>query len=95
MKLTEKIIADLTCRADQKDRLVFDDTVKGLGLRISNKGSKAFLVQFRNSSGSKRRMPLGAWGSITLDQARQAARSTLGQVANGRDPFSDLSLIHI
>jgi integrase len=89
MKLTEKIIADLTCSADQKDRLVFDDTVKGLGLRISNKGSKAFLVQFRNSSGSKRRMPLGVWGSITLDQARLAARSALGQVANGRDPFSD------
>ena len=89
MKLTEKIIAGLTCNAGQKDRLVFDDTVKGLGLRISSKGSKTFLVQFRNISGNKRRIPLGTWGSITLEQGRQAARSALGQVATGQDPFSD------
>jgi integrase len=89
MKLTEKTIASLACEAGQKDRLVFDDTVRGLGLRISNKGAKNFIVQFRNASGGKRRLPLGAWGAITLEQARQAARSALGQVATGRDPFSD------
>lgn len=89
MKLTEKIIASIACDAGQKDRLVFDDTVRGLGLRISNKGAKNFIVQFRNASGAKRRLPLGAWGAITLEQARQAARSALGQVATGRDPFSD------
>jgi integrase len=89
MKLTEKIIATLTCEAGQKDRLVFDDTVRGLGLRISSKGAKNFLVQFRSASGIKRRLPLGTWGSITLEQARQGAKTALGQVASGRDPFAD------
>ena len=89
MKLTEKVIAGLSCADGQKDRLVFDDAVQGLGLRISGKGGKNFLVQFRTSTGGKRRIPLGSWGSITLEQARLAARHTLGQVATGRDPFAE------
>jgi integrase len=89
MKLTEKVIAGLSCADGQKDRLVFDDTVQGLGLRISGKGGKKFLVQFRSPTGGKRRIPLGSWGSITLEQARLAARNTLGQVAAGRDPFAE------
>ena len=89
MKLTEKIIAGLDCEAGQKDRLVFDDTIRGLGLRISHAGAKSFLVQYLNASGTKRRLPIGAWGAITLEQARQAAQSILGQVANGRDPYSE------
>lgn len=34
----------------------------------------------------KRREPLGVWGSITIDQARAAARARLGDVAKGIDP---------
>ena len=89
MKLTEKVIAGLTCADGQKDRLVFDDTVQGLGLRISGKGGKNFIVQFRGPTGQKRRLPIGAWGGITLEQARQAARTALGLVAAGRDPFAE------
>lgn len=89
MKLTEKIIAGLACTEGQKDRLVFDDIVQGLGLRISRTGRKNFIVQFRNPAGQKRRLPLGSWGAITLEQARQAAKSALGQVATGRDPFAE------
>jgi integrase len=89
MKLSEKSIAGLTCGDGQKDRLVFDDIVRGLAVRVSGKGAKSFLVQFTNAAGDKRRLPLGAWGSITLDQARQAARNVLGQVAAGRDPFAE------
>lgn len=89
MKLTEKIISTLACEAGRKDRLVFDDTVRGLGVRISKSGAKSFLVQYRDASGCKRRLPLGAWGSISLEQARQAARATLGRAATGRDPFTE------
>lgn len=89
MKLTEKVIATLTCDEGRKDRLVFDDAVRGLGVRISKSGAKTFLVQYRDPTGSKRRLPLGAWGSITLEQARQAARAALGNAAKGRDPFTE------
>jgi integrase len=89
MKLTEKTIASLTCAAGQKDRLVFDDALPGLGVRIAASGSKNFLVQYRAHSGAKRRAPIGAWGAVTLQQARLAAKSVLGQVAAGRDPFAE------
>ena len=49
MKLTEKVIAALVCAEGQKDRLVFDDDLPGLGLRISASGGKNFLVQFRTA----------------------------------------------
>ena len=36
----------------------------------------------------KRREPIGKWGSITVSQAREAARARLGDVAKGIDPRS-------
>ena len=89
MKLTEKVIAALVCADGQKDRLVFDDDLPGLGLRISASGGKNFLVQFRTASGAKRRQPLGQWGPITLESARQAAKTIHGRVAAGRDPYAE------
>lgn len=89
MKLTEKVIAALVCAEGQKDRLVFDDDLPGLGLRISASGGKNFLVQFRTASGAKRRQPLGQWGPITLEKARQAAKTIHGRVAVGRDPYAE------
>jgi len=89
MKLTEKIIEKLTCPIGKKDRIVFDDIVTGLGVRLSPNGNKNFLLQFRAENGAKRRLPLGAHGSITLDQARQAARAKLGSVALGKDPAAE------
>ncbi len=91
MKLTEKTIATLVCADGQKDRLVFDDALPGLGVRVSATGGKNFLVQFRTPTGGKGRLPIGAWGSITLEQARLAAKATLGKVAAGRDPYAERS----
>ena len=89
MKLTEKLIEKLDCPAGKKDRIVFDDVVKGLGVRVSSGGRKNFLVQFRTEHGTKRRLPLGQWGSLTLEQARMAARAKLGSVAIGNDPAAE------
>lgn len=88
MKLTEKAIAALTCEAGKRDRLVFDDDVSGLAVRVTRKGSKSFLVQY--SAGTvKRRVPLGRWGAVNLADARKAARAILGRVAAGEDPAAD------
>jgi len=83
-KLTERIIEALTCEPGRKDRLVFDDAVPGLGVRIMASGKKTFLAQY-TVAGRKRRVPIGRWGSITLEQARLAARGIFGDVAKGQD----------
>ena len=85
LKLTEQAIADLTCEPGRKDRLVFDDVLPGLAVRVSAGGAKAFLAQY-TFAGSKRRVPIGRWGAISLHQARVGARSILGDVAKGMDP---------
>ena len=55
MKLTEKAIAALACDPRKRDRLVFDDTVPGLGVRVTSGGGKSFLVQYTGPGGVKRR----------------------------------------
>src|SRR5215217_7331003 len=78
-KRTEKRVAALGCPAGRKDRLVFDDAVPGLAVRVAAGGGKTFLAQY-TQAGRKRRVPLGRWGAVTLEQAR-AARGVLGDVA--------------
>jgi integrase len=89
MKLTEKVISALVCDKGRKDRLVFDDQVRGLGVRISASGNKNFIVQFNTVTGEKRRLPIGAWGAVTLEQARSTAKASIGLAAAGRDPFAE------
>lgn len=89
-KLTDRFIKSLVLAAGQKDRLVFDDEVRGLGVRVTAKGTKAFIVQWTDkATGRKVREPVGVWGSITVEQARDAARSKLGDVAKGVDPAAE------
>ena len=83
-KLTETSIGALVCKPGQKDKLVFDDALPGLAVRVSAGGSKTFLAQY-TKAGQKRRVPIGRWGTVTLDQARQAARTIFGDVAKGQD----------
>ncbi len=83
-RLTEEDIAALVCEPGQKDRLVFDDTVPGLAVRIMAGGKKTFLAQY-TAGGRKRRVPIGRWGAVTLKQARLAARGIFGDVAKGQD----------
>jgi integrase len=88
MRLTQRRIEDLRCPAGRKDRLVFDDEQRGLGVRVTAAGGKTFLAQYTVGS-RKRRIPLGSTAAISLADARRAVQDILGEVARGRDPASD------
>ncbi len=62
-----------------------DATIRGLQLRCFA-GRKSFYLYFRTKAGVERKPKLGDYGSITLAQAREAARQLLGKVALGEDP---------
>lgn len=87
-KLNDKYLSKFKVeREGQKDRMVFDTVCPGLGIRVTSEGTRSFLVQWTDPvTRRKVREPLGVWGAITLDQAREAARSRLGDVAKGIDP---------
>ena len=86
MKFTQNVVAAARCPEGRKDALIFDGTLPGFGLRLTSTGSKYFLVQYRTASGS-RRMTLGRFGALTVDQARKLAQTALGEAAAGRDPL--------
>lgn len=86
-KLTDRFLKDFAPAPGRKDRIAFDTECKGLGVRVTAAGTKTFIAQWTDpATKQKRREPLGVWGSITTDQAREAARIRLGDVAKGIDP---------
>lgn len=85
-KLTQRVVETITCPAGKKDALVFDSELRGFGLRVTATGSRTFLAQY-TAAGCKRRVALGAFGAVTVEQARKAAQAVLGEAARGVDPF--------
>lgn len=84
MKLTNKAIKAFTYRGGWDVR--WDDAIPGFGVRIYPSGKKAFVASYRTKV-RKRLMVLGRYGAdLTLDQARDAARTARTEVRSGEDP---------
>ena len=78
VKLSDTTVAALTCPAGRKDIMFFDATLKGFGLRVTDKGAKVFLFQYRVGK-AVRRHRLGEWPTTTVAKARKAAEGHRGQ----------------
>jgi integrase len=90
MRLSEKALAGLKLDEGRKDRLIFDAACPGLGVRLTAKGTRTFIAQWTDPATRRKvREPLGVWGSLTLEQAREAARARLGSVAKGIDVVAE------
>jgi integrase len=68
----------------------FDEATKGLSLCASAGGAKVFFLHYtRRADGKRVRMKLGAYGDISLADARQKARDGRAAVGEGIDPAAD------
>lgn len=67
--------------------MFFDTTLKGFGLRVTDKGMRVFLFQYRVGK-AVRRHRLGEWPTITVAKARKAAKGHRGAVGAGGDPVA-------
>jgi integrase len=88
-KLTKQVIDAARYRGDGQTRCVlWDHAVKGLGLRVLPSGRKTFVLSYRAGT-RKRLMSLGAYGVLTLDEARAEAARKLRVVIDGKDPLRE------
>ena len=87
-RLTQRSVEAAACPPGRKDALVFDGETRGFGLRITAAGSKVFLAQYQGATG-KRRVVVGRFGVLTVEEGRKLAKAILGDVAEGRDPFAE------
>ena len=84
MALTERRIRD--AKPGSKLTFIWDKTVKGLGVRVTPKGSKSFVLSYR-VNGSKRIVTLARCEQLSLIDARKRAGRLLVEVRDGVDPL--------
>lgn len=68
---------------------LWDAELRGFGVRVTAGGVKSFIVQYRTHESRSRRLLIGRYGVLTVDQAKNEARIKLGLVASGSDPAKD------
>lgn len=88
-KFTKTTLDKLT--AQERDYIAWDTELPGFGCKVTPAGRKVFIVQYRmGGRGSPvRKLTLGPFGTITLQQAREQATKALGKRAEGIDPQAE------
>ena len=81
-KLTKRSVDSMAIPASGQTFL-WDDELRGFGVRAMPSGLKVFVLQYRNDEGRSRRIVLGRYGVLTVEQARKQAIMKLGAVAGG------------
>ena len=85
MALTERRIRD--ARPNAKTFILWDDQVRGLGLRVTPKGAKSYVLNYR-TGGRERRATLARASEISLREIRERAGRELASIRAGEsDPL--------
>ncbi|MGM1052473.1 MAG: tyrosine-type recombinase/integrase [Pseudomonadota bacterium] len=83
MKLTAKTVEQLAKAPPADD--VWDTDLHGFHLRCGKRGL-TFRLHYRTKTGRRRLLTLGAYGTLTVAQARKDATEAMAIVAQGGDP---------
>jgi hypothetical protein len=84
IKLTKTAVESAQPQA--KDIELRDTVVPGFLCKITPKGRRVFMLQYRTNSGQPRKPSLGLFGELTVEQARVMAQDWLAEVRRGGDP---------
>jgi integrase len=88
-KLTSTLVKSL--EPGLKDKLVWDNEIKGFHCKITPKGKRVFLYYYLTKDFRQRRPVIGVFGTMTCDQARLIAIEWQAEIAKGGDPSADKS----
>ena len=82
-KISKHSVENLSC--ERKDRFLWDTELPMFGCKITPKGRRVYLLQYR-IKGRLRRYTIGTHGVLTTKEARNIARNLLHEVVLGSDP---------
>lgn len=84
-KLTKTVVERLERRLS--DYVEWCGQLPGFGCRVRPSGSKSFIVQYRigGRNSPTRKVTIGSFGKLTVEQARDEARSILAKAELGED----------
>ncbi len=82
MNISKRTVDGLVPRG--KRYFVWDETLKGFGVRVEPSGRKTYLCRFR-VQGGRRQYLIGTSATLTADQARVEARRVLSAAVLGTD----------
>ncbi len=88
MNLTKRIIDQTAC-PESGQIFLRDKSLPGFGVRLT-KGAKTFILEKR-INGRNKRMVIGPYGPLTVDEARKRAEKLIGRIASGEDPAEERS----
>jgi len=89
-RLTKRTVDAI--KPTEGELVLWDDELPGFGLRAKSSGAKSFIVQYRNANGRSRRLTVGRYGVLTVEEARKAAKLALAEVVKGSDPAESRKL---
>ena len=80
-------------RPGARPYIIFDEEVRGFGLRVMATGFKSWIIEYRprgtGRDAAKKRLTLGSHPTLTAAQARKIAKDTLAGVRSGVDPLAE------
>lgn len=85
MKLTNRAAEAAPIPGTGKRTMIWDDEIKGFGLKIFPTGMRSFFFDYR-IDGRHRQITIGRFPQITVEMARQIVRQKIGILASGVDP---------
>ena len=89
-RITDRLVKGLA-PPEKGNRIVYDEKVKGFGIRVTKAGARAFVLNYRNGEGRECRYTIGTYGpdQWSVEAARRRAGDLKKQISLGADPVGE------
>src|SRR5262245_45001887 len=89
MRLTDTEVRQLAA-PERGNKITFDDTVKGFGVRVTAANARAFILDYRRKlDGKQRRITIGSFPDWSTTAAREEAKRLKREIDGGADPVGE------
>jgi len=86
-KLTDALVKSLPA-PPTGNKVFYDSEVKGFGCRVTAKGARAFILNYRTRAGRERRYTIGSHPDWKTGAARERAKDLKKRIDVGEDPMA-------